>query len=299
MKITHFFLCLFFLFCFAHPYLFAQKLETKNIILKNPFPALPLTHNYRVEQWMRIFQSHYSKSFRIWLERSYCYAPLMKRIFKKQKLPTDLIYLAMIESGFSAKAVSSAKAVGYWQFIKPTALRFGLRKSHWLDERRDFEKSTYAASRYLQFLYKQFGDWYLAAAAYNMGEEKLSRLIRKHKTKNFWHLAQKYDFPSETAQYIPKFIAAITIAKAPSLYGFNYLRIKTPYKYEIFYLPGGTNLRALAAYIKQPYKKIKTLNPDLLSDHIPDDMENWRTRIPKGSSSKVSLYISTQLTAAN
>ena len=298
MKTKYFYVYLFILLFFSHPYLFAQRLEKKNIILKNPFSDLPLTHNYLVEQWIRIFQSHYSKSFRIWLERSYRYAPLMKKIFKDQNLPTDLIYLSMIESGFSAKAVSSAKAVGYWQFIKSTALRFGLRKSYWLDERRDFEKSTYAASQYLQFLYKQFGDWYLAAAAYNMGEEKLSRRIQKHKTKSFWALAQKYDFPYETAQYIPKMIAAIIIAKAPSLYGFNYLRIKTPYKYEIFYLPGGTNLRALAAYIKQPYKKIKTLNPSLLSDHIPSYMENWRTRIPKGSSQKVSKYISTYLISA-
>ncbi len=291
MKIYFSILCL--LLCFSHPDLFAQNLKRTNIILKNPFSDLPLTHNYQVEQWIKIFQSRYSKSFRIWLERSYRYAPMMKKIFREQGLPSDLVYLAMIESGFSAKAISSAKAVGYWQFIKPTALRFGLRKSHWLDERRDFEKSTYAASQYLQFLYKEFGDWYLAAAAYNMGEKKLSHLIQKHKTKNFWALSQKHDFPYETAHYIPKLIAAITIAKAPSLYGFNYLKVKTPYNYEVFYLPGGTNLRTLAAYIQQPYRKIKTLNPDLLSDRIPRYMENWRTRLPKGSGKKASQYIST------
>jgi membrane-bound lytic murein transglycosylase D len=286
------FLILCFLLCFSHPDLFAQNLRRENIILKNPFSDLPLTHNYQVEQWINIFQNRYSKSFRIWLERSYRYAPMMKKIFREQGLPSDLVYLAMIESGFSAKAISSAKAVGYWQFIKPTALRFGLRKSYWLDERRDFEKSTYAASQYLRFLYKEFGDWYLAAAAYNMGEKKLIHLIQKHKTKNFWSLSQKHDFPYETAQYIPKLIATITIAKAPSLYGFNYLKAKTPYNYEIFYLPGGTNLRTLAVYIKEPYKKIKILNPDLLSDRIPSYMENWRTRLPKGSGRKASQYVS-------
>lgn len=294
MKI-HLFICLFI--CLSHSGLFAKNLERK----KNSVSLsshLPRTYNYQVEQWVQIFQSRYSKSFRIWLERSYRYTPMMKNIFKQQNLPTDLVYLAMIESGFSSKAISPAKAVGYWQFIKPTALRFGLRKSHWLDERRDFEKSTYAAGQYLQFLYKQFGDWFLAAAAYNMGEKKLSRLIKKHKTKNFWSLSKKYDFPRETAQYIPKFIAALTITRAPALYGFNHLRIKTPYKYEIFYLPGGTNLRTLAAYIKQPYKKIKTLNPDLLSDRIPSHMENWRTRLPKGSSKKASQYISSHLISA-
>lgn len=292
-SMKNYFLILCLLLCFSHPDLFAQNLKRTNIILKNPFSDLPLTHNYQVEQWIKIFQSRYSKSFRIWLERSYRYAPMMKKIFREQGLPTDLVYLAMIESGFSAQAISSAKAVGYWQFIKPTALRFGLRNSYWLDERRDFEKSTYAASQYLQFLYKKFGDWYLAAAAYNMGEKKLIRLIQKHKTKSFWALSQKHDFPYETAQYIPKLIASITIAKAPSLYGFNYLKAKTPYNYEVFYLPGGTNLRTLAAYIKEPYKKIKILNPDLLSDRIPSYMENWRTRLPKGSGTKASQYINT------
>ena len=283
---------------FSHFSAFTQQIEKKYLILVDPFSDLPLTHNYWVEQWIRAFQSRYSSRFRSWLEKSYRYTPMMKEIFKKQNLPVDLVYLAMIESGFSSGAISSAQAVGYWQFIKATALRFGLRNTSWLDERRDFEKSTYAASRYLRFLYKQFGDWYLASAAYNMGEQKLIRLIQKHKTKNFWSLAQKYDFPHETAQYVPQLIAAITIAKAPPLYGFNYLKIKQPYSYEVFYLPGGTNLRTLASYIKQPYKKIKTLNPDLLSDHIPGYMENWRTRIPKGSSKKVSQYVNTYLISA-
>ena len=273
----------------------SKNIKRENFLLKNPFSDLPLIHNYWVKHWIRTFQGVYSERFRIWLERSYRYTPIMKEIFKEYKIPSDLVYLAMIESGFSPHAVSSAKAVGYWQFIKSTALRFGLQKNDWLDERKDFEKSTEAACRYLKFLYTQFGDWYLAAAAYNMGEQRLIRLIQKYKTKDFWTLAQKYDFPRETAQYIPQLIAAITISKAPSLYGFNYLRIKIPHNYEIFYLPGGINLRTLASYIKEPYKKIKILNPALIGDRIPSDMDNWRARIPKGSSRKVSQYISTYL----
>ena len=274
----------------------STSIEKKDIILKNPFSDLPFVHNYLVEQWIQAFQGRYADRFRIWLERSYRYVPLMKPIFKQQNLPLDLVYLPMIESGFSAQAVSSAQAVGYWQFIEPTALRFGLRKNHWLDERRDFEKSTYAAGRYLQFLHQQFeGDWHLALAAYNMGENRLLKLIKRHKTKDFWVLAQKYDFPSETARYIPQLIATVTIVKAPSLYGFNYLKIKNPYAYEIFYLPGGADLRVLAKYIQHPYKKIKKLNPALLHHQIPTYMDNWRTRIPKGSSRKVSQFVATHL----
>lgn len=275
--------------------LHAQQKEEKDSISHNTSFDLPIVYNYKVKKWISIFQTKYADSFRIWLGRSYRYTPMMKTIFRKQGLPEELVYLAMIESGFSAKAVSSAKAVGYWQFIQPTALRFGLRKSHWLDERRDFEKSTYAAGRYLKFLKRKFGDWYLAIAAYNMGEKRLSYFIQKYKTKDFWSLSQKYDFPVETARYIPQLIAAITIANDPALYGFDHLKIKFPHQYEIFYLPGGINLRALATHIKQPYQKIKALNPSLISDHIPKYMENWRARLPIGSAKKTSQYISSYL----
>ena len=262
-----------------------------SLFFSQPFSDLPLIHNYMVEQWIRAFQSVYSKRFRIWLERSYRYGPLMRHIFREQNIPVDLVYLCMIESGFLAHAVSSAGAVGYWQFIQPTALRFGLRKNYWLDERKDFEKSALAASQYLKVLYRQFGSWWLAVSAYNMGENKLSRLVKKHKTKNIWRLIQKHDFPLETARYVPQLIAAITIAKAPALYGFQDLKIQFPLSYDIFYLPGGTNLRKLAAYIDQPYMDIKALNPALIGDHIPEELENWRTRVPKGTVKKISQYV--------
>ena len=268
--------------------------QVKNFVLTNPFSDFPVSNNIWVEHWIKMFQNGYSASFRIWLERSYRYLPMMQAIFQKEGLPKDLIYMAMIESGFSAQAVSSASAVGYWQFLQATGRRFGLRKTSWLDERKDFEKSTTAAGQYLKWLHKKFGSWLLAAAAYNMGEQKLSYLIKKHRTKNFWSLAQKFDFPYETAHYIPKLMAAIMIAKAPSLYGFNYLYIKTPYNYEAFYLPGGTNLRALAKYIGRPYQTIQKLNPALLTPILPDFLENWRVRIPEGSGPAVSRFVQKQ-----
>ena len=276
-----------------HSFLFAVPPNNPSPYFINKV-ALPLMSNHQVERWIRIFQGRYADRFRQWLERSYRYAPRMKEIFKAQNLPPDLVYLCMIESGFLPHAVSSAQAVGYWQFIAPTAERFGLQKSYWLDERRDFESSTYAASRYLQFLYKKFGDWWLAVSAYNMGEQKLSRLIKKYHSRDFWSLSQKYDFPYETARYVPQLIAAITIARAPSLYGFDYLNIKTPYEYDIFYLPGGSDLRAISHHLNYSYKKIKALNPALISHRIPTYMENWRVRIPKGAGGKVSAYISAQ-----
>ena len=286
-----YFIFITFILLFSLVFETQASIRKQSFFLTHPFSNLPLIHNHWVQRWITFFEKSDPHRFRAWLERSYCYMPIMRRIFKNEGIPEDLIYMAMIESGFSSAAVSSAKAVGYWQFIHQTATRFGLSKNSWLDERKDFEKSTYAASRYLKFLHNKFGDWYLAAAAYNMGENKLEKLIKKYQTKDFWNLAKKYDFPYETAHYVPQLIAAITIAKAPVLYGFNHLHPKQPYRYEIFYLPGGTNLRILARYIKQPYKKIKQLNPELLKDYIPKKLENWRVRIPVGSSARVSQFV--------
>ena len=145
----------------------------------------------------------------------------MEEIFKSRGLPKDLVSMSLVESSLSPKAVSSAQAVGYWQFIKPTGLEFGLRINHWIDERRDFQKSTQAAAKYLYKLYGEFEDWLLSMSAYNMGEARLRRLIKKYQTKNFWILYKKSDFPKETALYVPKILAAAHIVKNPELYGLN------------------------------------------------------------------------------
>ena len=137
--------------CFAQ-----SRLEKKNpIVIINPFSDFPILNNMWVQNWLDLFQGNYASRFRFWLERSYRYIPLMQTIFQRGGVPQDLAYMAMIESGFSAQAVSSAQAVGYWQFILPTAKRFGLKQNDWLDERKDFEKSTFAARKYLKFLYKK------------------------------------------------------------------------------------------------------------------------------------------------
>ncbi len=281
--------CVFVLFFIQAHYVHARFMPFTNMVLVEPFSDLPVANNYWVEYWVKRFQKE--AYFRVWLERSYRYIPLMQAILHKQALPQDLAYISMIESGFSAKAVSRAKAVGYWQFLLSTAKRFGLRRSSWLDERRDFEKSTYAAGLYLKWLYKKFGTWSLAIAAYNMGEKKLAFLMKKHKSSHFWHLAQKADFPVETAHYIPKLMAAIMIAKAPALYGFNHLKVSVPYQYEIFYLPGGCNLKTLSQHIASSYQQMRSLNPALLTHVIPSFLDNFSVRIPKGLAVAVSGFV--------
>ncbi|MAV91055.1 MAG: murein transglycosylase [Bdellovibrionaceae bacterium] len=262
---------------------------------RRPFFDIPVTYNSKVKFWIRHFQGSGHKWFRKWLERSNAYLPLMKNTLAERKLPQDLAYVAMIESGFSAHATSTASAVGYWQFIKSTGKRYGLKIDWWIDERRDHQKSTVAAARYLGDLYKIFGSWYLTAAAYNMGEGRLGRLIKKHGTKNYWVLSQKSDFPKETKEYIPKLLAAMMISKAPKLYGFKDLSPKDPYSYDYFFVPGGTDLMNLASYLDIDHDRLSKLNPELLKGFVPSFIRSHRIRIPKGFSPRVTNYLRAQL----
>ncbi|MBX3021056.1 MAG: lytic transglycosylase domain-containing protein [Bdellovibrionales bacterium] len=261
----------------------------------SPYFDIPVTYNTKVKWWINYFQTSGRKWFRTWLERSHAYLPGMQSMLAQKGLPQDLAYVAMIESGFSAHATSTAAAVGYWQFITPTANRYGLKTNWWLDERRDFNKSTTAASRYLGDLFRQFGSWYLTAAAYNMGEGRMQRLITKYGTKNFWVLSKRPDFPDETKQYIPKMLAAMLIAKAPKLYGFHELKPKEPYSYDYFHVPGGTDLHNLAAYLKVTPTELTRLNPELLRGFVPANVGSHKIRIPKGQTARVSQFVRAQL----
>lgn len=258
---------------------------------QKPFFDIPITYNLPVKRWVQYFQGPGKRGYKKWLERSHRYLPHMQKVLSRRKMPKDLAYIVMIESGFSANAISTASAVGYWQFIKTTANRYGLRTLWWLDERRDFNKSTHAAASYLADLYKMFDSWYLTASAYNMGENRLKRLIKKHKTRNFWVLSKKRDFPKETRDYIPKIIAAILIAKAPKLYGFHNVSPKSPHTYVYFHVPGGTDLYQLADRLKIKRSIFKALNPELLKGFVPGFVKNHKIRIPPDYTRRVSQLI--------
>lgn len=255
---------------------------------------MPITYNERVRYWIQFYQNQGKSFFSSWLSRTQRYIPKIQAVFKEKGLPTDLAYLAMIESGFSPFAVSSKSAVGYWQFIKPTAQRYGLRVNWWLDERRDILKSTHAAADYLKDMYQMFDSWYLAAAGYNTGENRVRRLVKKHKTKNFWKIADNKGFVKETEDYIPKLIAAVLIAKAPTLYGFRSIEYKEPVEFEYFWAPGGTSIQELAQHLQYSAKEIRYLNPELVKGYIPDHVSGHRIRIPKGSLKQVSLFFKKQ-----
>ncbi len=258
---------------------------------KEPFFNIPITYNMKVQFWIHEFQTRRKTTFKKWLHRSTRYLPKMKKVFKNKGLPEDLSYIAMIESGLKSHAVSPAKAVGYWQFIPSTGKRYGLKKEWWIDERRDFYKSTTAATKYLSDLYKIFGSWYLTAAAYNMGENRLLRLIKKYKTKDFWKLSKKRDFPKETREYIPKLLATVLMAKIPKLYGFKKPRQMPKLSYEPFYVPGGTSLHQMAKFMGFSPKFFVKLNPALIKGFVPKNVKGYWLRIPKGHIANASQYL--------
>ncbi len=252
---------------------------------------IPVTYNDRVRAWIRYFQTEGRTSFRIWLERSARYLPFLQYELQRAGLPQDLVYVAMIESGFNSNAASHAGAMGMWQFIEATGERYNLKVDWWIDERKDFHKATRAAIRYMSDLFKQFESWYLVTASYNMGENGVRRLIARHKTHNFWELANRGALPAETTDYVPKILAAVLISKAPGLYGFRDLNYQMPLSYESVVVPGGTDIINLAGYLGVSEKYLKELNPELIKGFIPRNIRGHKIRVPKGSSLAVSQFI--------
>ncbi|OGP73106.1 MAG: hypothetical protein A2Y80_00765 [Deltaproteobacteria bacterium RBG_13_58_19] len=202
---------------------------------------LPIILNGPVRSYLRVFSTSQKAIFQTYLARSGRYLPMIRRIFREYALPQDLVYLALVESGFSPLARSPAGAVGLWQFIEGTARRYNLKVDNWVDERLDPEKATRAAARYLKDLYRQFGCWYLAAAGYNAGEKRVQGVMDRHGTRDFWVMAQKKLLPQETCNYVPQLIAATLIAKNPEKYGFTRIAHLPPWSHEQVQVAQGTH----------------------------------------------------------
>jgi membrane-bound lytic murein transglycosylase D len=179
----------------------------------------------RVDSWVRRFRSDLKRSFATYLERMDRYAPMISAKLAQRQMPQELIYLAMIESGFNPKAKSPAQASGLWQFIGETGRRYGLTVNRRVDERNNPARATDAALSYLADLHERFGSWYLAAAAYNTGENRVGRIMRQVTGRergtdaDYYRIANR--LPAETRDYVPKLIAAARIAKEPQKYGFE------------------------------------------------------------------------------
>jgi len=246
-------------------------------------PEIPIVVNKSVESYIKYFQTRGRKHFEKWLGRSQEYMSMLRSILRENGLPEDLSYIAFIESGLNPKARSGAKAVGMWQFIKGTAKIYGLRIDWWIDERMDPEKATYAAAKYFKNLYDQFGSWYLAAAGYNAGEGKVRRVMRKHKTEDFWVLAsRKKSFARETKNYVPKYLAALLIARDPVAYGFDEQETGEGIAYDKVKVSQATDLRVIANAAGTTIDEIKKLNPELLRWFTPPNYPDYEVKIPAG-----------------
>ena len=245
--------------------------------------SIPVVENDRVRYFVEYFCGKKKGFFETALARSGRYIPMMATILREEGLPEDLVYLSLIESGFSPHAISRAKAVGPWQFIRSTGLRYGLKIDSWVDERRDPVKATRAAAAYLKDLHTQFGEWFLAAAAYNAGERKVERAINHSQTDDFWHLSQKTYLKSETRNYVPKFIAAALIASMPEKYGFADIVYESPIEYDEVTIEKPLRLETIAKLAKTTVKAIKELNPALLRNLTPPNVNGFVLRVPAGS----------------
>ena len=241
---------------------------------------VPVETNQSVVSFIRYFQGPKKNWMMNSLRRAGRYMPRMQSIFREEGLPEDLVYLALIESGFNPYAQSRAGAVGIWQFIPETGIRYGLRITPWVDERRDPEKSTRAAARYLKDLYAQFGDWYLAAAAYNCGEKNVEFALQRYSLDNFWHLTQLPHFPTETKEYVPKYLAAMMIAKEPHKYGFGRIEQDNPVKYNLVEIPHPTNIKAVAQACDTEADVLLSLNPELKRACVPES--GYKLKVPPG-----------------
>ena len=208
---------------------------------------------------------------------------MMRTVLRQYGLPEDLVYLSMIESGFSCRAYSWAHACGPWQFIRGTGRRYGLKIDYWVDERRDPVKATHAAAQYLRDLYAEFGSWYLAAAGYNAGEAKIRRALKRYNAEDFWeisHQKRRYLKP-ETKQYVPKMIAAAIIAKEPAKYGFDEIDYQSPLAYDQVKVHPGTSLSVAAKLAGIKTRDLEDLNPELRRWATPPT-GMYELRIPMG-----------------
>ncbi|MEX2609940.1 MAG: transglycosylase SLT domain-containing protein [Gemmatimonadota bacterium] len=249
---------------------------------------LTVTRNERVDFWIDFLKGRNYERTHLWLERSGRYGPMIQAELRARGMPEDLLYLALIESGFSPYAESHAAAVGIWQFIAETGRRHGLRIDHEVDERRDPVQATAAALDYLEVLYERFDSWYLAAASYNTGENRVDRILRERaggargQDELFWEIAPH--LPRETRDYVPLMLAAGHIAKEPARYGFHGLEYQEPLGFDEVWVPGNVPVSAVAEAAGVAAEVVEELNPHLLRDRTPR-AGGGAVRIPAGTRS--------------
>ena len=242
--------------------------------------TIPLELNDEVQRWITYFSGKDRERFQRFMERGERFRPQITTILRDQGIPPEIYYQAMIESGFSSAATSSASAVGVWQFMRETGRRYGLRVDAYVDERRDPMRSTIAASLYLKDLYNVFQSWYLAMAAYNAGENRILSSIMRAKSRDFWAIARARALPEETLNYVPKFLAATTIGHDPQRFGFSDLKFEALPQMVSVPVPSPVRLTDIAAVAGIPLAALRDYNPHLIRGITPPGMRTYRIWVP-------------------
>ncbi len=252
--------------------------------------AIEIVRDHKVERHITYFNGTIRDRFEEWLKRFGRYRPMVEQIFAEFDLPLELGYLSLVESGFNPRAYSRARATGPWQFMKGTGRLYGLRINYWIDERRDPIKSTVAAARHLRDLYDTFGTWPLAMAAYNAGEGKVRRALRKSKGESFSEIARTRYIRRETKEYVPRFMAATIIASDPDRYGFSPVSTD-PHQFEEIVVSRPLHLRDIARAAHLSYKELRELNPELRRYITPPKDKSYHLKVPVGAKAKVEAIL--------
>ncbi|MEE4362422.1 MAG: LysM peptidoglycan-binding domain-containing protein [Desulfotignum sp.] len=253
---------------------------SRQVVVPGSHDEIPITMNEYVKKEVKLLTGRERNFFIGSLERSSRYRPYIVAQLKAAGLPEELSWLPLIESGFKLRALSSARALGLWQFIPSTGYKFGLTRNYYIDERMDPEKSTQAAIAYLKELHNLFGDWTTVLAAYNCGEGRVLRIIRSQKINyldNFWDLYQS--LPRETARYVPRFLATLHIIQNLDTYAIQTPNPLNPIPFKTFEIQKQIRLADIAREIQVSSDVLKTLNPELRYDLLPPEI--YQLRIPE------------------
>ena len=253
-------------------------------------PPVPVVHNEHIEAAIRFFQGRGRKVMIEWMSRTAEVFPRLRPILREEGMPDELLFLAMIESGLKYKAYSRARASGIWQFIPGTGRIYGLQVGRYYDERRHVEKETYAACHYLRKLYEEFGDWYLAMAAYNCGEKRIEREVRRHNSRSFWQLKR---LPQQTRNYIPTYLAARMICENPQKYGFPPMPKEKPWSCQTVWVKGAYRLNDIARSAGVSVDEVIELNPEFLHGATYSPYDSVMVRLPVRASSGVAAALGT------
>ena len=249
---------------------------------------LPLTVNDTVLSYINYFMNRGHKTIVYAMERSGRYRPMIQRILDEEGVPQELIHLAQAESGFIPRAMSSKAAGGMWQFVKFRGNEYGLRQTPYTDDRMDPEMATRAAARHLHDLYNQFGDWYLAIAAYNCGPMVVEGAVARTGYADFWELRNRGVLPAETINYVPIILAMTIMEKNAAEYGLNNLQFDPALEYDTVEVAAITSMALVSDITETPLTELASLNPAVLKSTIPP---SFPLHVPKGAGNQLAAAL--------